>query len=105
MSAASDRIQELVYPTKPRLYVGLGDPPDTRVTAADLKAVIDERAALLTALEDLFEVYAHVRLMPCDGKSHGPDTTEECEECGNASALRKRAEAAHAAITKARGGR
>jgi len=51
VSAASDRIQELVYPTKPRLYVGLGDPPDTRVTAADLKAVIDERAVLLAALE------------------------------------------------------
>lgn len=51
MSAASDRIQELVYPTKPRLYVGLGDPPEQRVTAADLKAVIDERAALLEFVE------------------------------------------------------
>ncbi len=51
MSAASDRIQELVYPTKPRLYVGLGDPPDERVTAEDLKTVFAERADLLAALE------------------------------------------------------
>ena len=42
MSAAFERIRELVYPTKPRLYVGLGDPPDTRVTAHDLKTIIDE---------------------------------------------------------------
>jgi hypothetical protein len=62
MSAASDRIQELVYPTKPRLYVGLGDPPDTRVTADDLKAVIDERAALLTALRLVLADPSHLHL-------------------------------------------
>ena len=50
MSAASDRIKELVYPTKPRIYIGLGGPPDERVTATDLRAVVDERAALLAAL-------------------------------------------------------
>lgn len=67
--------------------------------------IIAAAPELLAALEDLEEAWAHVRLMPCDGRSHGPDTTEECEECGNASALAKRAEAARAAIAKARGGK
>ena len=58
---------------------------------------------LLAALKELEEAWVHVRLMPCDGKSHGPYPTEECEECGNASALSKRAEAARAAIAKAEG--
>lgn len=69
MSAASDRIQELVYPTKPRLYIGIGEPPDERVTAADLKAVVDERAALLAALKAMF----------ADACDCGPDV--HCRAC------------------------
>lgn len=60
MSAASDRIQELIYPTKFRFYSGLGDPPDTRVTAEDLKAVIDERHALLEAATKALAIHEDV---------------------------------------------
>ncbi len=69
MSAASDRIQELLYPTKPRVYVGLGSPPDERVTAEDLKALLSERADLLAALKAMF----------ADACDCGPDV--ECRAC------------------------
>lgn len=58
---------------------------------------------LLAALKDLEEACAYIRLVPCDGRSHGPDATEECEECSTATALSKRAEAARAIIAKAEG--
>lgn len=54
-SAAYDRLRELVYPTKPKIFVGLGDPPDQRVTAEDLRVILSERDALLEALERLVE--------------------------------------------------
>lgn len=60
MSAASDRVQELIYPTKFRFYSGLGDPPDTRVTAEDLKAVIDERHVLLEAAKKALATHEDV---------------------------------------------
>lgn len=51
MSAASDRLRELVYPTKINIYIGLGSPPEPIVSGDDIKALIDEREELLTTLE------------------------------------------------------